>query len=260
MSDASPGLPTPLRGRLTRRRWAVLALMAVLGAGGLARPATAGEWIELSSDLDRAHWKTPTGAWYLASDAGLDPANERRLAATPGTGVIVNGPTGRTSNLVSRESYGDLELHLEFLVPKGSNSGVKFMGLYEIQILDSHGESQPKAQGNGGIYPRAELLPRYRYLDEGIAPRVNASLPPGQWQTLDVVFRAPRFDAEGKKTECARIERAVLNGQVIHEKLELATPTGHAWTRPEVARGPLLLQADHGPVAFRKVRVRPLAE
>src|SRR5215203_4722863 len=96
--------------------------------------------------------------------------------------------------LVTRECFGDVEAHLEFMVPKGSNSGVKFEGVYEIQIFDSYGAKDVKASYSGGVYPRAELLPRYHHIDEGYPPRVNASRPPGEWQTLDVVFRAPRFD------------------------------------------------------------------
>ncbi len=101
-------------------------------------------------------------------------------------------------------------------------------------------------------------MPKYRYLDDGTPPRVNAARPPGDWQTLDVVFRAPRFDASGKKVADARFEKVIMNGQVIHQDAVVKTPTGHAWHNREVSRGPLLLQADHGPVAFRRIRVRPL--
>jgi hypothetical protein len=102
------------------------------------------------------------------------------------------------------------------------------------------------------------MLPKYHHIDEGTAPRVNAARPAGEWQTLDVTFRAPRFDSSGKKVRSAQFEKVVLNGQVIHEKVEVASPTGHVWRLKEVARGPILLQADHGPVAFRNIRVRAL--
>ena len=72
------------------------------------------------------------------------------------------------------------------------------------------------------------------------------------------MFRAPRFDDAGKKAANARFEKVVLNGTTIHEDVELEYPTGHAWRHQEKPVGPLLLQADHGPVAFRHVRVRPL--
>ena len=83
--------------------------------------------------------------------------------------------------------------------------------------------------------------------------------PPGEWQTLDVVFRAPRFNSSGKKIASARFDKVALNGHIIHENVELKTPTGHAWRLKEVPRGSILLQGDHGPVAFRNIRVRALA-
>ena len=71
-------------------------------------------------------------------------------------------------------------------------------------------------------------------------------------------LQGPRFDSEGKKIRNARFDKVVLNGQVVHENVELNTPTGNAWKLKEIARGPLLLQGDHGPVAFRKIRVREI--
>ena len=135
------------------------------------------------------------------------------------------------------------------------------MGLYEIQIYDSYGKKGPLTGSDcGGIYPRAELGPPYRYLDEGTPPRTNAARKPGEWQTIDITFQAPRFDPQGKKKSAnARFVKVVLNGQLIHENVEVPYPTGWFWRQSkEVARGPLLLQGDHGPVAFRQVRIRPL--
>ena len=213
-------------------------------------------WIDLSAG-GLEPWVAPAGDWFVAGSAAMNPQNPKVLTTKPGHGVLVNGPTGRTRNLLSKQKFGDIEAHLEFLIPQRSNSGVKFEGLYEIQICDSHGVRQPKAMDCGGIYPRAELKPKYHYLDDGVPPRVNAARPAGEWQTLDVVFQAPRFDAAGRKIADARFVKVVLNGQVIHEIVEVKTPTGHAWRDKEIPTGPLLLQADHGPVAFRNVRVRP---
>lgn len=233
------------------------ALIAMITAA--AGPAD-DEPIVLSRNLDKTVWRSDPAAWFIAGDAKLDPKNPRRLVGTEGAGVLINGPTGRTINLVTRDEFADIDFHCEFLVPKGSNSGVKFEGLYEIQILDSYGQEPPKAQHCGGIYPRAQLLPTYHYLDEGIPPRVNACKPPGTWQSLDATFLAPRFDAAGKKVRNARLLVVTLNGERIHENVELKTPTGHAWPLEEHPRGPILLQADHGPVAFRNVTVRPRSD
>jgi hypothetical protein len=224
----------------------------------LAAMQTDQGWISLLADSELKAWKEPHGAWLVAGDARLDPHDATRLSAVPGKGVIINGPEGRTRNLVTIGEFGDLAAHLEFLIPRHSNSGVKLQGLYEIQICDSHDSKRLTGSDSGGIYPRAELLPRYHHLDLGHAPLVNAARPAGEWQSLDFLFKAPRFDASGRKVTNARLVKVVLNGKVVHEELELRAPTGHAWRLPEVRRGPLLLQADHGPVAFRNISVRAL--
>jgi hypothetical protein len=224
-----------------------------------ARAADDG-WIDLSSGPKALEaWAAPTGDWFLADSVEVSPQNPKLLVGKPGQGILVNGPTGRTNDILSKEKYADLETHFEFMIPKGSNSGVKFMGLYEVQIFDSHDAKKLTGSDCGGIYPRAELFPRYHHIDEGSPPKVNACKPAGEWQTLDVVFRAPRFAADGTRTASARFVKVVLNGTVIHEDEDVLYPTGHAWRLSrEVARGPLLLQADHGPVAFRNIRIRPM--
>ncbi len=211
-------------------------------------------WIDLMS-LEA--WKKPSDKWISAADATLHPDNPRLLVAKPGKGIFLNGLKGNANNLLSQQVFGDLEVHVEFLISKGSNSGVKFHGHYEIQINDSWGKKELTGDDCGGVYPRAEIKPRYHAIDKGIAPRVNACRPPGEWQTLEVIFLAPRFDAAGTKTAHARLVKALLNGQLIHDNVELKTPTGDRWKNQEFPVGPLFLQADHGPVAFRNVRVRP---
>jgi len=228
----------------------------LLPALAAATPAAEAEWTDLTN-LDV--WQGKTDGWVVAGGAKTDPKNERRLVPEPGKGVLVNDLMKRPRDLVTKQSFGDVEVRLEFLIPKRSNSGVKLEGLYEIQICDSYGKKELTGDDCGGVYPRAELRPRYHYLDKGVAPKSNAARRPGEWQSLDIVFLAPRFDAEGKKTANARFVKVVLNGVVIHEDVELKWPTGHAWTKKEVPTGPLLLQGDHGPVAFRNVRVRPYA-
>ncbi len=201
-------------------------------------------------------FKTPHGEWTAVASVALDEKNPKKLVAKEGQGIYYNGPKGRTNNLFTKEKYGDLEVHLEFLVPKGSNSGIKFHGHYEIQIMDSFGLKKLKGSDCGGVYPRAEAKPKYTYLDDGIPPKVNACKAPGEWQTLDIVFLAPRFDKDGKKIANARLPKVLLNDILIHDNVELLTPTGDRWRQPEMAVGPIMLQADHGPVAFRNFKIR----
>jgi hypothetical protein len=213
-------------------------------------------WVELTG-IDA--WKSPVEGWSTVGSAGLDPKNPKALAVESGTGVIYNGPSGRAKNLISKESFGDVELHIEFNVPKGSNSGVKFQAVYEVQIFDSYGVKTLKGSDCGGVYPRSEEKPKYHHIDDGHAPLVNASKAPGEWQTLDITFLAPRFDASGQKIDSARIT-ALLNGKKVQDNLEVTTPTGAAWHDKEKPTGPILLQADHGPVAFRNIKARPLSK
>jgi hypothetical protein len=217
--------------------------------------AADGEWQDLfAKGLDA--FKMPHGAWTEVAGVELDPANPRKLLAKAGHGIHYNGPKGRTNDLYTKDKYGDLEVHLEFLIPKGSNSGIKFHGHYEIQIEDSIAVKKLKGSDCGGVYPRAEAQPRYHHIDDGIAPRVNACKPAGQWQTFDIVFLAPRFDKDGKKIANARLVKVLFNDVLIHDNVELLTPTGDRWRGPEMAEGPLMLQADHGPVAFRNLKIR----
>ncbi|MFQ3591588.1 MAG: DUF1080 domain-containing protein [Gemmataceae bacterium] len=215
-------------------------------------------WKDLLAD-PAATFRQPMGDWKMVGDAKIDPSNPRLLIGTEGKGVFLNGKKGRERDLYTKEKFGDVEVQLEFLLSKGSNSGLKFHGVYEIQICDSYGKPDDQLTGsdNGGIYPRANLTPVYKPIDKGIAPKTNACLGPDKWQKLTAIFVAPRFDAQGNKIANARLVKVTLNGKIIHENQELATPTGHNWTKKETSTGPLMLQGDHGPVAFRNVRVRP---
>jgi hypothetical protein len=221
--------------------------------------AEAQEPVNLFADNLTAFRGPKFGDWYQATEVGLDPKNPRLLVGKEGTGGIwVNGAKGRANDLFTKAKYGDIDVHLEFLLGKGSNSGIKFHGHYEVQIFDSFGKSADKLDGSdcGGVYPRAENKNGYRHIDHGVPPKTNACKPPGEWQTLDITFTAPRFDKDGKKSVNARLPKVVLNGQIVQDDTELKTPTGDRWKNAEMPEGPLMLQGDHGPVAFRNVRVR----
>ncbi len=213
-------------------------------------------WKQIKSD-----WKKDIGPWRVVGDAFLNPENEKYLATKPGTGVMVNGDKGRSTHLLSKAEFGDIKAHVEYMVAKKSNSGVYFMGRYEIQILDSYGKDKPSVHDNGAIYQRWDEK-RTPKGYEGKAPRVNASLPAGQWQKLDVIFRAPRFDENGKKIANAKFEKVVLNGILIHENEEVTGPTRAAYYARGAKKptGPIFLQGEHGPVAYRNIWIVPLED
>jgi len=228
----------------------VLALLLACGAG------TEDQWIELFAEPELGAWRPERGDWFEAGESSIAPNDSGKLAGAPGLGVAINGIDGRTVNLFTGMQHGDCELHVEFMVPKGSNSGVYLMGRYEVQILDSWGVENPRHSDCGGIYQRWKDNKGY----EGHPPRVNASLPPGQWQSFDITFRAPRFDSEGAKTGNARFIKVAHNGEVVHENVEVTGPTRAAAFEDEQPSGPLMLQGDHGPVAYRNIRIRPMPE
>lgn len=197
-------------------------------------------WQPLLNGRDMAGWHAQDGkptAWSAAAG-----------------GVISNGASGRASNLVSDRKFGDAEMHIEFLLPKGSNSGVYLQGLYEVQVADSYGIAHPTSHECGGIYER--------WINGrgtgGTAPLVNASRPAGQWQSFDIRFRAPRFDAQGRKVADARFLEVKHNGILVQKDVSVDGPTRASMDLPEAAENPIMLQGDHGSVSFRNIYVRPL--
>jgi hypothetical protein len=191
--------------------------------------------------------KPPAGAVVLFDGSNLD-AWRSRDPDQPVRWKLVEGGVMEVSggDIVSRETFGDHRLHVEFRTPymphasgQGrGNSGVYVQGRFEVQVLDSYGL---EGQDNecGGIYQIAR-------------PLVHMCFPPLQWQSYDITFRAARFNASGKKTENARIT-VRHNGVVIHDNLELPRPTGGAIDENEREPLGLLLQDHRDPVQFRNI-------
>ena len=168
------------------------------------------------------------------------------LEAVPGSGYVF-----------TRMGFGDCQLHIEWAAPLPAegvgqgrgNSGLFFMGLYEIQILDSYqNDTYPDGQA-GSIYGQHP-------------PLVNACRPPGHWQSYDLVFRRPHFRPDGSLLQPARVT-LLHNGVLVQDAAELWGPTGWLQHDPYQAHGdrlPLSLQ-DHGnPVRFRNIWLRAISE
>jgi hypothetical protein len=238
-----------------RRACAVLASLAFLPVFLFAQPALPPEPVRLDS---LAAFRPPGANWKLADALTGDPRHEATLAFTEGTGVLVCNPTKEArSHLFTTWEHGDLELDLDFLLPPKANSGVYLQGRYEVQLLDSWGVREPSYGDCGGIYQRWDAARGKGHEGyEGHAPAANACRAPGLWQHLHVEFRAPRFDASGKKTQDARFVKVVLNGFTIHENVDVTGPTRSAAFADEKPLGPLMIQGDHGPVALRRIAVK----
>jgi hypothetical protein len=249
-------MPTTMRP--FNRLFRALAVLAFGLSSQAAAPAGGSDGKSVFNGKDLTGWKfrdpKGAGAWKVVSDVKLDPSDAKKLLGEGGDvgngrsggGALLRGPFDHGSDVYTEQTFGDCELHIEFVVPKGSNSGVYLMGEYEVQVLDSFGKPDNRlSQGDvGAIYSAAK-------------PSKNASKAPGEWQTFDIVFQAPRFDAAGKKTQNAKFLSVKLNGQEIQKDVEVKAPTGGQLSNQEKPTGPLLLQGDHGIIAFRNIRIAP---
>jgi hypothetical protein len=161
-------------------------------------------------------------------------------ASAPSDGELINQKNGGV-DIYTEEKYGDCIIELEFMVPKGSNSGVYVMGEYEIQVFDSYGKEKIGMGDLGAIYSASTA-------------RVNAAKKPGEWQKFVIDFQAPKFDGD-KRVAPAKFLKVTLNDVVIHENVEMKGPTPGGVTGKEHATGPLMFQGDHGPVAYRNIKI-----
>jgi type 1 glutamine amidotransferase len=195
-----------------------------------------------SRDLSQWQLKADQGSHWTVGRARLDPNDPSQLQVNSSRGRQLINAQPQGVDIFTARDFGDVTLRLELMVPKGSNSGVYLMGNYEIQVLDSFGKERVGPGDIGGIYGAA-------------APRTNAAKEPGEWQTMEIVFQAPRFNDQGEKTANARFEKVVLNGQIIHQDVEVTEPTGGNLGRGEGPKGPLMFQGDHGAVAYRNIEI-----
>lgn len=197
----------------------------------------------------------PSDAIVLFDGKDLDQwvGNKDRPARwkIEGGTMVVNG----TGNIRTRQAFGDCQLHLEWATPakvegKGQgrgNSGVFLMGRYEVQVLDSH-QNQTYYHGQAGsVYKQS-------------APLVNASRPPGEWQSFDIIFRAPRRDAAGRVIKPATIT-VLHNGVLIQDHFEILGTTYNDRApayEPHPEKLPLVLQDHRDPVCYRNIWIREL--
>lgn len=186
-------------------------------------------------------------AWVSSNDtekpAGWSINADKTMTVVAGSGDIE-----------TREHFGSVQLHLEWSAPNvvegkdqgRGNSGVFFQNWYEVQILDSY---QNRTYSNGQA---ASVYKQH-------IPLVNATKPPDQWQTYDIIFHAPEFDASGKKTKSGTLT-VFHNGVLVQDHVEILGTTEYVGPpkNPAHGKGPIRLQ-DHGnPLQYRNIWIRPL--
>ena len=221
-------------------------------------------WQPVPAVVSAPAGSVPSDAIVLFDGKNLDAWEPVRAGETGWKieeAAMVVVPKPKPCDLRTKQSFGDVQLHLEWRAPvevKGrgqdrGNSGIFFMGLYEIQILDSW---------ENPTYVNGQAASVYKEHP----PLVNASRPPGEWQIYDIVFIAPRFSAEGNLLSPARLT-AFHNGVLVQYDVTLTgpTPNGASFHQPTLppysahaARLPLQLQDHRHPVAFRNIWVREL--
>ncbi|MBI4601192.1 MAG: DUF1080 domain-containing protein, partial [Planctomycetes bacterium] len=184
--------------------WVAMSLAVSVPAGA---DDDAG-WVSLFNGKDLSGWK-------LKREGGPN-------GWTVQDGVYVNTP--RSTDILTEKQFTDFHLHVEFMIPKGNNSGVYLRGRHEVQIFDSFGKTELEASDCGAVYGAA-------------LPAANASRAPDQWQTFDITLVGQRLIV-------------FHNGVGIHNNRHLGAPA---------APGAILLQGDHGKVSFRNLKIKPLS-
>lgn len=200
-------------------------------------------------------FQAPTANWKLIGDVEAS-YNDTALNTAKGLGILHNDfsrsiQNKPVHNLVTKMEHGDMLLEFDFMMAKGSNSGIYFQSRYEVQLFDSWGVKTPRSSDVGGLYQTIKKGM------SGKAPMKNAALAPGLWQHMDISFQAPRFDANGNKTASAKFIYVKLNGITLHENINVDGPTISASFSDEKPYGPLMIQGDHGTFAIKNLKYLP---
>lgn len=258
------GLPTA-----TRSHWRAIALVGVaVGVGGAAATTQGPQFKYSVHDMARPQptivtvgetclVTPPSDAIVLFGGTHLD-AWTKAWADSPAQWKVADGVATiapGSGDIQTKQSFGDCQFHLEWMIPKelrcegqhGCNSGIFFLSQYEVQILNSSG-NKTYADGMAG-----SLYGQY-------PPLVNACRAQGEWNSYDIVFRGPRFDAAAGTVRAASVT-LLFNGVLAQDDVEMLGATAHAARAKYTAHpeaGPIRIQ-DHGDaIKFRNIWIRPL--
>ncbi|HLN73973.1 MAG TPA: DUF1080 domain-containing protein [Prolixibacteraceae bacterium] len=258
-----------MTGKITRifyRKAGLLALLLLLQAAVYCQQAEK-PLAEPKVIQPASHGKAPSDAIVLFDKGSLDKFESIVEGSTvsdlDGTAApwkvkgrkftVIPG----TPNIQTKEKFGDCQLHIEWKTPKKDvragkkgqecgNSGIYLMGKYELQVLNSYINTTNYDQQAGAVYRQ-------------YAPLVNASLKPGKWQVYDIIFTAPRFNADGSKMSAGYFT-VFHNGVLIQNHVESKGPSwaGNEKTPVTDPELPLMLQNHQNEVSYRNIWIRRL--
>ena len=199
----------------------ILTTLALFGGTGCQSSGGAAGWVDLFNGKDTCGW--------------VNASPEQPMSWTVTDGLLTNAPQAgkRGVDIHSEQMFDDFELHTEFKLPENSNSGIYLRGRYEVQINSHAGPLSQESMG--GVYSLH-------------TPTELASHPWDQWQIFDIRLVGTTLTV-------------VLNGKTILDQMDLpnATPGGTDRFKDTSKPGPIYIQGDHGPIAFRAIRIRPIA-
>ena len=185
-------------------------------------------------DKDDGSWKEgkPIQLFNGKDTSGWEALNPNvEMKWTVKDGVMRNAPP--TTDIISTQKFWNFKLHMDFRIVEHSNSGIGLRGRYEIQIIDDYGKP-PQTHGAAALYSR-------------VAPSVNASKPPGEWQSYDIRL-------------VGRTLTVIHNGKLVLDKVEVEGLTAIANNADEAEPGPFIVQGDHSYVEIKSFVVTPLTK
>jgi hypothetical protein len=227
---------TPEKKRIYKARFEAGKLVGTYELEGQSDPPSqwTGVRAPVINDKDDGSWKPgrPVALFNgkdLTGWKGLNPGAEVKWSVADG--ILKNSPP--TTDIISEQKFWNFDLHVEFRIVRNSNSGIALRGRYEIQIAENYGQ-QPNVHGAAALYSR-------------VAASVNASKPPGEWQTYDIRL-------------VGRQVTVVHNGTKVLDKVEVEGLTAMADNPDEATPGPFIVQGDHTNVEIRSFVVTPLTK
>jgi len=194
------------------------------------------------------HWKMLSGVEAIPK--------KKKLTLSSETGGILTSLGGKNAGyLKTKDEYGDCHIVAEIMIPHKGNAGIYVQGSYEIQVFDSF-KKKLSYNSIGAVYHRWDDKHKKGY--EGVPPLVDAAKPAGEWQEIEILFRAPRMAPDGSVLEFPIFLEVKVNGQLVQENAVVKGYTRSSPVKTFNEKAPLYFQGDHGPVAIRKFTIQEM--